>query len=120
MGDFKDYIKNKRIESGLSQEDLAKYLKVDKRSVQYWESGETTPRAAKIRIIEKFFEDYNSEENIMIDSENFVEASLIANRAMGFTILSRLSRIQALIEKRPFAAVHQEALEELRGFENEG
>lgn len=119
MEDFKTYVKDKRTELGLSQDDLGKYLRVDKRTIQYWESGDSVPRSGTIKKVRAFFENYGSEDNVMIESENFVEASLIANTALGKTILSRLSRVQALLEKRPFAAVHQEALEELKGFENE-
>lgn len=119
MQDFKDYIKNSRAELGLSQEDLAKYLGKDKRTIQYWESGESIPRSATIQEVQKFIANFSSGDNIMIDSENFVESSLVAQTALQKTLLSQLCHVRALLEKRPFAAVYQEALKELQGFENE-
>lgn len=119
MEEFKEYIKAKRAALGLSQEELGAYLKKDKRTIQYWESGESVPRSTTINEIRRFFDNYQSGENIMIDSENFVEASLIANTALQKTLLSQLCHVRALLEKRPFAAVYQEALKELQGFESE-
>lgn len=48
-------IKQIRIEKGLSQNDVAKGIKVDISSISYWESGRYEPKATYIYRLAKFF-----------------------------------------------------------------
>ena len=46
-------IKQRRIQAGLRQEDLAKELHVDRTTVTKWESGAAAPRADKLAKLAK-------------------------------------------------------------------
>lgn len=48
-------INHLRIECGLSQEELAKFLAVSRQSISKWEKGETLPQLEKIVELARFF-----------------------------------------------------------------
>lgn len=53
--EFKEIIKDLRIEKGLSINQLAKQLDVSAACVSYWENGKREPNYQQIKRICKFF-----------------------------------------------------------------
>lgn len=53
--EFKDRLKELRIEKGLSQMQLALKLNVSQSAIAKWELGKTEPTASAIITIAKFF-----------------------------------------------------------------
>jgi transcriptional regulator with XRE-family HTH domain len=47
----KDFLRDRRIFCGWSQEEFAKKVGVSKQAVQKWESGAVTPREKRLRVI---------------------------------------------------------------------
>ncbi|EKO3589740.1 helix-turn-helix transcriptional regulator [Vibrio metschnikovii] len=50
---IKDVLKNARLRKGLTQEQVAKEVKVAKQTYLKWENGETEPRATQIANLAK-------------------------------------------------------------------
>lgn len=48
---LKDVIKQARLQQGLTQEQIAKKVKVAKQTYLKWENGETEPKATQIRLL---------------------------------------------------------------------
>lgn len=55
--EFKDRLKELRIEKGLSQMQLALKLNVSQSAIAKWELGKTEPTASAIIAIAKFFDE---------------------------------------------------------------
>lgn len=53
--EFKDRLKELRIDRGLSQMQLAKELKLSQSAVAKWELGKTEPTASAIIAVAKYF-----------------------------------------------------------------
>lgn len=49
-------IKEYRVRHGMTQEDLAQKLKLDRSSVAKWEVGENTPRLKHLLALSKIFQ----------------------------------------------------------------
>lgn len=69
-------LKQVREEQGLTQEELAKLLKVDQRTVSKWELGKSVPSVAIMQLLEDysgvkkeaiFFEAFNYKALLKID-----------------------------------------------------
>lgn len=69
-------LKQVREEQGLTQEELAKLLKVDQRTVSKWELGKSVPSVAIMQLLEDysgvkkeaiFFEAFNYKKLLKID-----------------------------------------------------
>ena len=54
--EFKDILKELRLEKGLTQEELAKQLNFSMSVVNKWENGKKLPGYEALRILAKFFE----------------------------------------------------------------
>ena len=52
---FKERLKELRIEKGLTQTQLAKELRVNKRTISNWEVGERQPDLDTLEVIAKYF-----------------------------------------------------------------
>ena len=48
-------IKKLRKQSGLTQEELASLLKMDRSTIAMWETGKSMPRAAKLPELARLF-----------------------------------------------------------------
>ncbi len=55
MMEFKDILRDLRIEKGLTQEGLAKQIHFSLSIVNKWENGKKNPSIDAIRILAKFF-----------------------------------------------------------------
>ena len=53
--EFKDRLKELRVERGISQMQLAKELKLSQSAVAKWELGKTEPTASAIIAVAKYF-----------------------------------------------------------------
>ena len=53
--EFKDRLKDLRVERGISQMQLAKELKLSQSAIAKWELGKTEPTASAIIAVAKFF-----------------------------------------------------------------
>lgn len=62
---FQSVLRDLRLESGLSQKDLAKAIGITPANISYYESGKAQPRAETIDKLAKFF---NVENSIFFDS----------------------------------------------------
>jgi transcriptional regulator with XRE-family HTH domain len=75
MPEIHELIKNERIKAGLSEEDMAKRLKIPRSTYQYWE--ENTPKIDKIKAVAKalgYKEDYFFGKN----DDNFVPDAILS------------------------------------------
>ncbi len=52
----KDIIRDLRIKSGLSQEELAEKLYVTRQAVSRWENGDTVPNTETLKLLSKLFD----------------------------------------------------------------
>ncbi len=52
---FKDYLKNLRLEKGLTQRKLAKELFVNQKTISLWESGLRVPEYYNAKTIAEFY-----------------------------------------------------------------
>lgn len=59
--DISDQLREARRLSGLTQDELAEHLGVDKASVHRWETGQRGPRGRNLRAVRKFIEDPHRE-----------------------------------------------------------
>ena len=81
MKAFADKVKEARISLGLSQPQLAQEVGVSPRSVQAYERGEKTPRAAMmaklgkaLKVSVKFLSDDECEDPVAaIEKDNYIE-----------------------------------------------
>lgn len=53
--EFKDRLKDLRVERGISQMQLAKELKLSQSAIAKWELGKTEPTASAIIAVAKYF-----------------------------------------------------------------
>ena len=53
--DFKDRLKELRVQKGLSQMQLAKELNISQSAIAKWELGKTEPTASAIIAVAKYF-----------------------------------------------------------------
>ncbi len=53
--EFKDILKDLRIEKGLTQEELAKQINFSLSIVNKWENGKKSPSVDAIKILAKYF-----------------------------------------------------------------
>lgn len=54
--DFKDRLKELRLEKNCSQADLGKMLCLSKMAVSHWEKGNSEPSIAQLKILADFFD----------------------------------------------------------------
>ena len=81
MKAFADKVKEARVSLGLSQTQLAQEMGVSARSVQAYERGEKTPRAAKmaqlakaLKVSVKFLTDDECEDPVAdIEKDNYID-----------------------------------------------
>lgn len=52
---FKDWLKNERLNRGLSQEVLAEELKVSYTTINFWENGRSVPSILNCANMSRFF-----------------------------------------------------------------
>ena len=55
MVEFKDRLKELRVEKKVSQVDLAKVVNMSKMAISHWESGHSEPSIAQLKELSKFF-----------------------------------------------------------------
>ncbi len=53
--EFKDILKDLRMEKGLTQEELAKQINFSLSVVNKWENGKKNPSVDAIKVLAKFF-----------------------------------------------------------------
>ena len=53
--EFKDILKDLRMEKGLTQEELAKQINFSLSAVNKWENGKKNPSVDAIKVLAKFF-----------------------------------------------------------------
>ncbi len=53
--DFKTRLKELRIEKGLSQNDLAKLLRMSKMAISHWELGHSEPSIEQLITLAEYF-----------------------------------------------------------------
>ena len=54
--EFKDILKELRLEKGLTQEELAKELNFSMSVVNKWENGKKNPSVDSLKILAKYFD----------------------------------------------------------------
>lgn len=69
MAKFKDRLKSLRLDRGLSLQDLAKYLKISKSTVNMYERGERHPDFEQLEAIADFF---NVDMNYLLGYSDYV------------------------------------------------
>ena len=55
MADFKERLKELRLEKGLTQTELANKTKISQAGIAKWETGDRTPNMEYLIILAKFF-----------------------------------------------------------------
>ncbi len=53
--DFKNRLRELRLEKNLSQNDLAKILNMSKMAISHWESGHSEPSIVQLILLAEFF-----------------------------------------------------------------
>lgn len=56
MGNFKQRLRELRIEKGLSQQELGVLVNVSKMAVSHWENGHSEPSVAQLIFLSNYFE----------------------------------------------------------------
>ena len=54
--DFNERLKELRIESGITQKDIAKLLNMSKMAVSHWERGNSEPSIDQLKILAAYFD----------------------------------------------------------------
>ena len=56
MVQFKDRLKELRVENKVSQLELGKIINMSKMAISHWESGHSEPSIAQLKELAKFFD----------------------------------------------------------------